>query len=177
MEPLFHDSEESSSGCESGWTLYLEHSCKDAFVAPEHDEEHEEHDDDDMSMVSDASSGPPHFQEHQEQDEDEYNNDDEDNIDGGFCDPTMAFGCRKRRKILKQTSFYSHRHLQDPLASLDDTASSPFFSFCNKDLKVCTKGSLMDDDTSFDYSQGHSTTYFEVLFYLQNNTSFYNLIK
>ncbi|XP_076943282.1 protein SOB FIVE-LIKE 5-like [Bidens hawaiensis] len=163
MDHVF-DSEESSSGCESGWTLYLDHSCKHAFATHEHNQEHdeqvEEDHDDDMSMVSDASSGPPHFQEHQEQDEDEdeYNN---DNINDGYCDP-MMFGSRKRRKVLEQTSFYGHRHLQDLPASLDDTASSPFFTFCNKDLKVCTKEGLMEDDNSFDYSQGHSTTYFEV---------------
>ncbi|KAI3755471.1 hypothetical protein L1987_55272 [Smallanthus sonchifolius] len=155
MDQVF-DSEESSSGCESGWTLYLEHSCKNALIdAHEHDDDDvKEDDDDDMSMVSDASSGPPHehLQEHQEQDEEEQ--------DGVFCDHTMLFGSRKRRKILKQTSFYG---LQDLPASLDDTASSPFFSFYDKDLKMCNKEGLIEDDNSFDYSQGHSTTYFECL--------------
>ncbi|KAI3805006.1 hypothetical protein L1987_26981 [Smallanthus sonchifolius] len=158
MDQVF-DSEEASGGCESGWTLYLEHSCKNAFDAHEHNEhddgveEDDDDDDDDMSMVSDASSGPPHLQEHQEQDEDEQ--------DGVFCDHTMLFGSRKRRKILKQTSFYGHRHMQDLPASLDDTASSPFFTFYDKDLKMCNKEGLIEDDNSFDYSQGHSTTYFE----------------
>ncbi|KAK1431235.1 hypothetical protein QVD17_14548 [Tagetes erecta] len=159
MDHVF-DSEESSSGCESGWTLYLDHSiayndnaCNNALVAHEYHQEHDEYEDDDMSMVSDASSGPPHFQEHQEQDYDEHNDDDD----------TLTFGSRKRRKILKQTSLYGHMHLQDLPISLDDTASSPFFSFYDKDPKVCNKECLMEDENSFDYSQGHSTTYFEMV--------------
>ncbi|KAI3497395.1 hypothetical protein L1887_39971 [Cichorium endivia] len=170
MEQPF-DSEESSSGCESGWTLYLQHSIphdvfswKQPSDAHEHQQEHEDDDDDeeddDMSMVSDASSGPPHLQEHQEQDEEEYFNNDS----GVFCDHPMTMGARKRRKLFKQTSFHSHRHLQDlTAASLDDTASSPFFSFSNKDLQVCNKQSSNEDDNSFGYSQVHSTTCFEMI--------------
>lgn len=138
MDQLF-DSEESSSGCESGWTLYLQHSIPhDVFSwKQEHDQEHEDdnddEEDDDMSMVSDASSGPPHFQPHQEhqeeEEEEEYFNNDDNNV---FCDPPLTLVARKRQKLFKQTSFHSHRHLQDlPTASLDDTASSPLFSFSN----------------------------------------------
>ncbi|CAH1426102.1 unnamed protein product [Lactuca virosa] len=51
---------ECSSECGSGWTLYLGHSIYtlDPLQNSIYDEE-----DDDMSMVSDASSGPPHVQE------------------------------------------------------------------------------------------------------------------
>ncbi|KAL9275517.1 hypothetical protein AKJ16_DCAP11920 [Drosera capensis] len=72
-----------SSGCESGWTLYLDHShyshllvCDDesrnpatrlhgkmapTFNNDEEDEDDiEEEEEEDMSMMSDASSGPPH---------------------------------------------------------------------------------------------------------------------
>ncbi|KAI3702317.1 hypothetical protein L6452_28051 [Arctium lappa] len=161
MEQVFDSEESSSSGCESGWTLYLQH---DDYSIP-HDlkpsvadhaqhhqqEEEEEEDDDDMSMVSDASSGPPHFQQHQEHEDDEYSNNNDGHV---FCHPPLMIP-RKRRKILEQTSFHSHRvHLQDHLPD-HDTASSPFFT--TKDLKVCNK----EDDNSFGYSQGHSTTYFE----------------
>ncbi|CAH1444997.1 unnamed protein product [Lactuca virosa] len=174
MDQLF-DSEESSSGCESGWTLYLQHSIPhDVFSwkqashgAQEHDQEHEDEnddeEDDDMSMVSDASSGPPHFQPHQEheEEEEEYFNNDDNHV---FSDPPLTLVASKRRKLFKQTSFHSHRHLQDlPAASLDDTASSPFFSFSNKDLQVCNKQSTKEDDNSFCYSLGHSTTYFEMV--------------
>ncbi|XP_071740378.1 uncharacterized protein [Rutidosis leptorrhynchoides] len=179
------DSEESTSGCESGWTLYLQHSniiiphhhdfsCKkahdhdhdyhDAADEEDDDSDDDDDDDDDMSMVSDASSGPPHFQEH---DEDECDNNNNNN--GVFSsDPTLVLGSRKRRKIIKQTSFHSYKHImQDLPDSLDDTDSSPFFSFSNKDLKVCKTQALMEDDhDSISYSQGHSTTYFEISFLL-----------
>lgn len=62
---------ECSSGCESGWTTYLDQlsnstdpysrafgaNCegKEAYVVDDDQE------DEDLSMVSDASSGPPHF--------------------------------------------------------------------------------------------------------------------
>lgn len=150
MEHVFDSEESSSSGCESGWTLYLQHSIphddhfswKKPSVVHENDQEDDNdgNEDDNMSMVSDASSGPPHFHEHQEHDEDEYCNNDKNNNSGNknndngvLCYPTLALGCRKRRKILKQTSFdsHSHRHLQDLPVSLDDTASSPFFSYSN----------------------------------------------
>ncbi|XP_071727055.1 uncharacterized protein [Rutidosis leptorrhynchoides] len=180
MEQVF-DSEESSSGCESGWTLYLQHSnniiphhhdlsCKKVHehdhIHDDGEEEEEDDDDDDMSMVSDASSGPPHFQEHEE---DEYCNNNINNINNNVvfsCDHTIMASSRKRRKILKQTNFHSHTHImQDLPLILDDTASSPFFSFSNKDLNlnVCNKEALMEDDEdSFSYSQGHSTTYYEL---------------
>ncbi|KAL8195267.1 hypothetical protein R6Q57_025670 [Mikania cordata] len=165
---LVFDSEESSSGCESGWTLYLDHSKNANFAAQDHPhDQHDEHDhgvedddeeDDDMSMVSDASSGPPHLQEHQEQDEDEHH------INHAYCGHTLAFESRKRRKILdQQTSFFGHRYLQDLPADLDDTASSQIFGFSNKDLKGYNKEDLMEDDSGFGYSQGHSATYFEMV--------------
>nr|XP_043630115.1 protein SOB FIVE-LIKE 5-like [Erigeron canadensis] len=160
-----HDSEEStSSGCESGWTLYLQHSIPHDNYNVLHDQDHDEKDyddddndneDDNMSMVSDASSGPPHFQP--EHEEDEYCN--MNNNNDVFCDPTLVSGCRKRRKIIEQNCFHSHLAAVSNFA--DDTASSPFFNFYNKDLLVCNKEASMLDDDSSDYSQGHSTTYFE----------------
>ncbi|GAB2247107.1 hypothetical protein Droror1_Dr00006989 [Drosera rotundifolia] len=76
-------SEMMSSGCESGWTLYLDHSHYSNLIvyddgnrkpagrvhgkkAPfnnddeEEDDIEEEEEEEDMSMMSDASSGPPH---------------------------------------------------------------------------------------------------------------------
>ncbi|THU64348.1 hypothetical protein C4D60_Mb01t25550 [Musa balbisiana] len=44
-------SSDCSSGCQSGWTAYLE----------------EEEEEEDLSMVSDASSGPPQLREEDEQ--------------------------------------------------------------------------------------------------------------
>uniref|UniRef100_A0A7N0T159 Uncharacterized protein n=1 Tax=Kalanchoe fedtschenkoi TaxID=63787 RepID=A0A7N0T159_KALFE len=57
-----HGGSECSSGCESGWTLYLE---KSSWLSPNCSVSLEDEDggdgEEDMSMVSDASSGPPHF--------------------------------------------------------------------------------------------------------------------
>ncbi|GAU14972.1 hypothetical protein TSUD_47670 [Trifolium subterraneum] len=63
---------ECSSGCESGWTLYLEHSYGDTRYIGGTEGYYGEHKDkrvtneysegvEDLSMVSDASSGPPHL--------------------------------------------------------------------------------------------------------------------
>ncbi|XP_057776547.1 protein SOB FIVE-LIKE 5-like isoform X2 [Salvia miltiorrhiza] len=51
-----------SSGCESGWTMYLDQiSNSDALYTKYQDKGgyHDDDDDEDQSMVSDASSGPP----------------------------------------------------------------------------------------------------------------------
>ncbi|XP_077216915.1 uncharacterized protein LOC143851390 isoform X2 [Tasmannia lanceolata] len=77
--------EEEPSGCESGWTMYLEQSFgepssisakkakllvrKGGFVEEKSGgfvEETGEEEEEDLSMVSDASSGPPHFYEDDE---------------------------------------------------------------------------------------------------------------
>ncbi|CAI9294516.1 unnamed protein product [Lactuca saligna] len=168
MEEAFGS--ECSSGCESGWTLYLEQSMypshslqnhnhvddflckKDSFIHKEEEEEEE-----DMSMVSDASSGPPHFQEQEEC----FNN----NSHGGYCVyttlPTLIdHPTNGKRKKIEQGSKL-HRKVQDFPSFLDDTASSPFFNFSNNNLTVPNKEASMEDNDIRDYSQGYSTTYFE----------------
>lgn len=134
---------ECRSGCESGWTLYLEHS----FLSPgasrrnsgyvngnngyydepidkrvkEEAEEEVEEEEEDQSMVSDASSGPPHLIE----DEGFFND------DNGYFYPasraaTLAKNVGKRQKIRQ------HRHREDQELTanfLDDTASSPVNNF------------------------------------------------
>ncbi|CAL9056106.1 unnamed protein product [Musa banksii] len=64
-------SSECSSGCQSGWTMYLAQSSdeqsslrhKDASSFHEQEEEEEEQEEEDLSMISDASSGPPQLHE------------------------------------------------------------------------------------------------------------------
>ncbi|KAI3809900.1 hypothetical protein L1987_19503 [Smallanthus sonchifolius] len=146
MEEIYGS--ESSSGCESGWTLYLEHSVypshslethkngdfkKDSFT-------HEVDDEEDMSMVSDASSGPQHFPE-QEDECFKFNN------NGG------VYTNGKRKKIPKEPK------LQKDF--LDDTASSPFFNFSNNNRTVASKKASVVENEIIDYSQGYSTTYFK----------------
>ncbi|XP_047307288.1 protein SOB FIVE-LIKE 5-like isoform X2 [Impatiens glandulifera] len=134
---------ECSSGCESGWTVYLEQSFMSSPYpsnrgmkkVKQFQEEDEEEDEEiivaeDMSMVSDASSGPPHFQEHQEEAEEEPVN--------------------KRQKSKEK-----FRRTPDVHPSfLDDTASSPLFDFPQDAVKKKKKNTV-------EFSQGYSATHFD----------------
>ncbi|KAK8959066.1 hypothetical protein KSP40_PGU022361 [Platanthera guangdongensis] len=51
---------ECSSGCQSGWTLYL---CHSQNTSPIKDISAREDEEDDLSMLSDASSGPPNIKQ------------------------------------------------------------------------------------------------------------------
>ncbi|XP_022766445.1 uncharacterized protein LOC111311335 [Durio zibethinus] len=118
------------SGCESGWTLYLDQSSysqtryqnfggnfdedyggKGARFVVEDEEE-------DLSMVSDASSGPRHYCE-------DYKGCLDEN--GSFCSAPVApepskKSDKNKKKIKKHGSNQQHSYL-------DDTASSPVISF------------------------------------------------
>ncbi|XP_076919222.1 protein SOB FIVE-LIKE 5-like isoform X2 [Bidens hawaiensis] len=174
MEGFFGS--ESSSGCESGWTVYLEHShsnkthknnedgyiCKQDSFTYVTDEQEEE----DMSMVSDASSGPQHVQE-QEDECFKYNN----NNNGG------AYTNGKMKKIHKDSKFNKKIH-DLPLPSfLDDTASSPFFNFSNNNLTVPSKNGSMVENEMIDYSQGYSTTYFKGESAFQDHFGFFHNVS
>lgn len=130
---------ECSSGCESGWTLYLEHSLlsqnvshKDAPLISGHEEFYEDKDkrareeetteEEDLSMVSDASSGPPHFL-----DDEAYFNEDNGCFQYSESDAAkMAKTAKKKQKVKEHEPCGDHQHLP---SFLDDTASSPFFDF------------------------------------------------
>ncbi|KAK2974465.1 hypothetical protein RJ640_018630, partial [Escallonia rubra] len=152
---------ECSSGCESGWTLYLEQSYLSPFPSPGEDKFVEakgvfisegnrgkyEEEEEDLSMVSDASSGPPHFQE----DEEYYGN-----VTDNGCffyhapvDATLQHNGGKRQKVKENR----RRKVQEQLSLLDDTASSPLFNF--------SKSSQASMEDILDYSQGYSTTHFQ----------------
>ncbi|KAI3931922.1 hypothetical protein MKW98_012332 [Papaver atlanticum] len=139
---------ECSSECESGWTMYLEHSlvsvnpCKSngqfsddecnynrKVMKEVYDVEKEEKED--LSMVSDASSGPAHFHEHE----------DYCTENGNFSASSSSLKNKssKRQKKIRQ------KHSSDSL--LDDTASSPMspiysfsknsnFTFTNKKVSI-----------------------------------------
>ncbi|RWW17408.1 hypothetical protein GW17_00018664 [Ensete ventricosum] len=119
---LLGEEEEVSSGCQSGWTAYLE------------DEEEEE----DLSMVSDASSGPPQLRE---EDEQRYRCHRKSSLCVGkigcLCpvSPSAAAmardGCKKRRVLEEQ-------HIEHSSA-LVDTATSPLFSYS----KACFGATLL----------------------------------
>lgn len=114
-------SSECSSGCESGWTLYLDdHSFNpsqshttanslawdDEFCCYEKNKEDKktQSDEEDLSMVSDASSGPPsHFNAPQHYSVSQT--------------PKLTNRSKKRQKVQENNNI------------LDDTASSPLFDF------------------------------------------------
>lgn len=147
---------ECSSGCESGWTLYLEHSYentrfiggtegyygnqhKDKRVTNEYSEGVE-----DLSMVSDASSGPPHH--------DSYFNAQ----DCSASKPTKLVAKRsKKRQKVQENNIQQH---------LDDTASSPLFDN-NNVVTMSNQQTTSTTESMLDYSQGFSATYFEVHIY------------
>ncbi|KAF8404862.1 hypothetical protein HHK36_009752 [Tetracentron sinense] len=142
---------ECSSGCESGWTMYLVHSSLSAnpfkrgggFVDEGgifwEDFKAEGANEEDLSMVSDASSGPPHFLE-----DEEY----WDDATEWFCSASSAAALEKSSKRRKM----NHRQQQQERhpSFLDDTASSPnnFTLANNEDLM----GNVLD------FSQGFSAT-------------------
>ncbi|KAF3435571.1 hypothetical protein FNV43_RR22660 [Rhamnella rubrinervis] len=132
---------ECSSGCESGWTVYFEQS----FLSPNDSHHnkgnefvngksvlrttHEDEEEEDLSMVSDASSGPPHFQEEAEQ---VYVNVDDDSC---FCSKAskdvrlISKSVGKRKKSREQRRCGGQEQVQVPTNFLDDTASSPVYNF------------------------------------------------
>ncbi|KAL7002910.1 hypothetical protein U1Q18_004071 [Sarracenia purpurea var. burkii] len=149
---------ECSSGCESGWTLYFEeHSClspfpspggaHDQFIGEKHDEEEE-----DLSMVSDASSGPPVFQQDQY-----YSNAD----NGCFWPPPMAATLPKNSGKRKKTRENRRRKVQEHPSFLDDTASSPIFKFTQNNFELANNQASMEN--ILDFSEGCSSTHVEVV--------------
>jgi hypothetical protein len=146
----------SSSGCESGWTLYLDQSVsspspscfrdsngfdsrrrsKDSWDQNYvHQEEEEE--EDDLSMISDASSGPRNISE-------------EDSVK-----KINIVGLKKQCKREKKRRDYEKMN-----SLLDDTASSPLFNFPHKSVGG-NKIEQTFPESTLDYSQGFSATQFQ----------------
>lgn len=108
------------SGCESGWTLYLDHSSFSESRWRSFDEqkygekgsrfEFKEEDEEDLSMISDASSGPRH-----------YYGDYEGCLEGNgyfFPNPSASQLTKESKSKKKIREIQQHSYL-------DDTASSP----------------------------------------------------
>ncbi|KAA8528451.1 hypothetical protein F0562_035806 [Nyssa sinensis] len=146
-----------SSGCESGWTNYLDQSSNSAdqfhkfgggmvdenYRRKAANEELEDEEDEDLSMVSDASSGPPHFHE------------DEDcsGETGYFC-----YASEQAKKMKKKKKIKEHKGKQQH-SYLDDTASSPILSFSKKNVAFSANEASMENVLGF--SQGNSATQFK----------------
>nr|GMC89598.1 digestive organ expansion factor homolog [Ipomoea batatas] len=135
MEFGTFDNSECSSGCESGWTVYLENSIMAPYSSYNNGNEFlrgkarvngEEEEEEDLSMVSDASSGPPQVVA-----EEDYGNDSH-----GWL-----------------------QNLKEKASMLDDTASSPIFNCTNNNFTINNQTSL--ESVVPDFSQGYSTTQFQ----------------
>ncbi|OIW11182.1 hypothetical protein TanjilG_15395 [Lupinus angustifolius] len=184
---------ECSSGCESGWTIYLNNSFLNhnpsPFIGAQDDDDDngfydeedkyiksksEEDQEEDWSMVSDASSGPPHFPQHDES----YNNFNaqQDINPGCFYSASKAASKRrsKKKKKVKENQHLQDKQLQQQQqhlpSFLDDTASSPLFDFSMNSISVSNQ--QISIESMVDYSQGFSATYFEGRFSLQDHFGF-----
>ncbi|CAA7025208.1 unnamed protein product [Microthlaspi erraticum] len=149
-------SSEWRSGCESGWTLYLDHSVssspsvscfrdingfenrrrsKDSWDQNYvHGDDEEDEEEDDLSMISDASSGPRNLS--QEESVKKIN---------GVGPKKQSKREKKRRDCDKMNSV------------LDDTASSHM-------LQKSVGGNKIEEtfqESTLDYSQGFSATHFQ----------------
>ncbi|KAL3614358.1 hypothetical protein CASFOL_042432 [Castilleja foliolosa] len=166
MNCMYANQEYCSSGCESGWTLYLEHSSISSYNQENHkfikneiskrlndEQEDDDDDDEDLSMVSDASSGPPHLPE-----EEEGGSNNNVDINGCFYHyPIIEKGKNTNRDKKRRRN--NAQDLQSSL--LDDTASSPFFD-CSYKNSTLTRAQPLIGNNELEYSQGYSSTQFEV---------------
>ncbi|KAK9286838.1 hypothetical protein L1049_015243 [Liquidambar formosana] len=148
---------ECSSGCESGWTLYLEHSHlspspshRGTGNVDEYKEKRAKHEDEeeDLSMVSDASSGPPHFHE-----DDDYFNDNSGCFYPASMDATLVKANSGKRQKTKEHR--CRREEQQQPSLLDDTASSPVFNFSRNNF------TLTKNQPSRESILGFSANHFE----------------
>ncbi|KAF3446538.1 hypothetical protein FNV43_RR11718 [Rhamnella rubrinervis] len=163
---------ECSSGCESGWTLYLDQSFVSETQFQRNGEtvgygekgaREVEVEEEDLSMVSDASSGPPHYHE-----------DDQDCFYRNGCSFSASWASesskkenKKNKKKMKETC-KNERYLYN----LDDTASSPVSKARSHNRKIQNfprNKALMEDVTG--YSQSLSATHFKGESALENHYS------
>ncbi|KAK9666536.1 hypothetical protein RND81_14G191800 [Saponaria officinalis] len=176
MNVVVPSSSECSSGCDSGWTLYLQHSTSTSSYAfnntsfspkkPKFEEQNLKYNnsnnnndngyylygdsqEEDLSMVSDASSGPPLLNLRDIVD------DDDDNNDLGF-----------RKGCMKSYAYETHccnNNNDDDDFALDDTASSHIFTSKKIGGIHVQINQGAPFDRFIDYSsQGYSTTHVKV---------------
>lgn len=117
---------ECSSGCESGWTAYLDQSSNYTYDVYEKIERSKrvtlQDEDEDSSMVSDASSGPRHDNNHEEK----------HNCFSNYLYSGSASKQGTIRKHEMKSKENKGKFLED--SNLDDTASSPVLSFSEASL-------------------------------------------
>ncbi|KAA3462979.1 Peripheral-type benzodiazepine receptor-associated 1 [Gossypium australe] len=163
---------ECSSGCESGWTSYLEQSFLSGNISHKSSgfcdergkykgKEEVVDEEEDLSMVSDASSGPPHL-----------------NVDNGYFNDDNHYqytlpkgatlnkngGTKRHRKKEHQRQREDHQELP---SLLDDTASSPLIKW-RKVSSIIPRGSLQHTFRE----DPHSNTTLDFCILLQLETTY-----
>ncbi|THG09940.1 hypothetical protein TEA_021015 [Camellia sinensis var. sinensis] len=165
-------SSECSSGCESGWTLYLEHSFLSSNPSNRNNNEFvdgkgiyskgkrslkNEDEEEDLSMVSDASSGPQNFHE-----DEYYGNGSNGCLNNAPIDATLRKKSGKRKKNRENPS----RKVQEHPSFLDDTASSTVFNFSqlflsfDREISLTNNQASKENMSSSGFSQEGSATHF-----------------
>ncbi|KAJ4762882.1 hypothetical protein LUZ62_073257 [Rhynchospora pubera] len=143
------EEESSSSGCQSGWTVYFDQSyLAPPPLSPNRDKditrfkssrEESEEEEEDLSMVSDASSGPPHFDTEEQHSE---------------CGTLLLLSeSRKKRKVDRLSDAK-----RDLCSSLDDTASSPMMNHSNS-TGIGTTDIETTAESALEFSCAFSGTY------------------
>ncbi|XP_017246204.1 protein SOB FIVE-LIKE 5 isoform X1 [Daucus carota subsp. sativus] len=138
---------ECSSGCESGWTAYLDqssNSANDLYYNAERSKSvtlRDGYEDEDLSMISDASSGPRHDYNHQE---------NENNCVRNYSGSKQGTIRKHEAKIKGKGKFSGDS------SYLDDTASSPVLSFSKTKLARSAHQNSHEQET-----QGFSTTHYK----------------
>lgn len=150
-----------NSASESGWTHYLDQS----FVSGNYFQMSGGvvEDEEDLSMVSDASSGPPHYHD--------------DDGDGDECCYENWYACHsssqhsknskekmKKKKVKESSKHQQASHLDD------DTASSPVFGCSKKKANYPGNGML---ENAMEFSQSFSATRITVKPKIQKHFSFF----
>ncbi|KNA12478.1 hypothetical protein SOVF_125440 [Spinacia oleracea] len=139
---------EWSNGCESGWTVYLEES----YIARTNNVDdyrdsyrmNSTRNEEDLSMVSDASSGPPHFLHD--------NDDNEQSYSRKLSKKSDKISKKSSKELKKVGSHHQHQHQhQHQQYHLDDTASSP----------AITHSKIYDNSPAMDFSQNMSAAHYQ----------------
>ncbi|CAL0323735.1 unnamed protein product [Lupinus luteus] len=135
-----------NSASESGWTHYLDQSTfsenhfqkRNDIANYEEKGERMEESEEDLSMVSDASSGPPHY-------------DDE-----CYCENLCTYLSSTSKESQKKKKVKEYSTSTQKNSTLDDTASSPLFNFPKESHKVNKQNGVVEN--AMDFSQCLSST-------------------
>ncbi|XP_058739148.1 protein SOB FIVE-LIKE 5-like isoform X2 [Vicia villosa] len=159
---------ECSSGCESGWTLYFEHSYgSEGYYGKYKDKRvitNDENYSQDLSMLSDASSGPPHVAY------------DDDGDNGYFNEKHNGNSLVKQKKNKSEAKKQKVRENvgedQQNLSSfLHDTASSHVFDFSTNNVIETNQQNYSQGFSATNYFEGTSSYQEEQFGFLQQSQS------